>query len=578
MSTNFRLSELSGQILKLFEDSRIAMSGSANKSIRRRSKDIPSALTSENEKLNVVFAGAYSAGKSTLLSLLTGIKLKTGGGIVTSSTTTLDWQGINVVDTPGIHTELHPDHDAMTYEALSHADLVVFVMTSKGFNPHLAAHFQKLANERCKGPEMMLVINKMDEPGFTPEKCSLVFNKNFAEALVPFTKEGLYTSFLSTKRWSSAEATMDYVKKEEYLKRSGKDEFIKNLNRFVSDKGLASKLTTNLFVLDQILTEVLSAYRSEDDCADGMREMLTRQRNILVDSRNNVLDQSRLIASREKNKVQAWGNEISNSLTSSSSQKEIEGMVKDRMNRVDDLYANAVKDLEVVVAQEDKKIAAQFQKLVNSQFGRQVFDMVETRIGQLKANPEFMRKVEGGAGKLSQFGKTLAEMAKGPKAVGGWKNFFKIGQASQSQMHKMVLEVGHFFGHKFKPWEAVRVAGRIGQGAKVLGAVGAVVGIVAQIWSDNQEQKQEEALLETRNDVRGIFNQAGDAIEMEFDEKTQEWVEAKYGTAIDEIDTQIGNIEKATLAKNKEFENLKNLQTRCRKLIKDIQVEALCAD
>lgn len=571
MSTNFRLSELSGQILKLFEDSRRTLSGSTNELIRRRSRDIPVALTSENEKLNVVFAGAYSAGKSTLLSLLTGVKLKTGGGIVTSSTTTLDWYGINVVDTPGIHTELHPDHDAMTYEALSHADLVVFVMTSKGFNPHLATHFQKLAIERCKGPEMMLVINKMDEAGFTPEKCNLVFNENFAEALIPFTREGLYTSFLSTKRWNSAVEAKDQAKKEEYLKRSGKDEFLRNLNRFVSDKGLASKLTTNLFVLDQILTEILAGYRSDDDCADGMREMLTRQRNILVDSRNTVLDQSRLIASRERNKVQAWGNEISNSLTSSSTQNEVEAMVKDRMNRVDGLYANAVKDLEVIVAQEDKKIAAQFQKLVNSQFGRQVFDMVETRIGQLKANPEFMRELEGGASKLSNFGKTLAEMAKGPNAVGGWKNFFKIGQASQSQMHKVVLEVGHFFGHKFKPWEAVRLAGRIGQGAKVLGAVGAVVGIFAQIWSDKQEQKQEEALLEARNDVRGIFNQAGDVIEMEFDEKTQEWVEAKYGSTIKEIDIQIGDIEKATLAKNAEFESLKNLQARCRKLITEIQ-------
>lgn len=575
MSTNFKLSELSSQILKLFEDSRTTLSNSANESIRRRSIDVPLSLTSDNETLNVVFAGAYSAGKSTLLSLLTGIKLKTGGGIVTNSTTTLDWQGINVVDTPGIHTELHPDHDAITYEALSHADLVVFVMTSKGFNPHLAAHFQKLANERCKGPEMMLVINKMDESGFTPEKCDLVFNKNFAEALAPLTKEGLYTSFLSTKRWSSAETTMDYVKKEEYLKRSGKDEFMKNLNRFVSDKGLVSRLTTNLFVLDQILTEVLSEYRSDDDCADGMREMLTRQRNIIVDSRNNVLDQSRLIVSRERNKVQAWGNEISNSLTSSSSQKEVEGMVRDRMDRANDLYENAVKELEAVVAQEDKKIAAQFQKLMNTQFGRQIFDMVETRIGQLKANPELMRKIEGGANKLSQFGKILVEMSNGPKAVGGWRNFFKIGQASQSQMHNLVLDVGHFFGHKFKPWEAVRVAGRIGQAAKALGAVGAVVGIVAQIWSDNQEQKQEEALLEARNDVRSIFNQAGDVIEMEFDERTQEWVEAKYGTAIDEIDTQIGNIEKATLANNMEFENLKNLQTRCRKLIKDIQFDAM---
>lgn len=571
MNTNFELSEYSSQILSLFEDARRVLSSSGIETIRKRSKEVPVSLCSDSDRLNVVFAGGYSAGKSTLLSLLTGIKLKVGGGIVTESTKTLEWNGINVTDTPGIHTELHPDHDAITYEALSQADLVVFVMTSKGFNPHLAEHFRKLANERCKGPEMMLVINKMDETGLTPEKCNIVFKDNFSEALQPFSREDLYTSFMSTKRWLQAEETTDSKKKVEYLKRSGKDDFIRNLNQFVADKGLASKLTTNLFVLEQIITDILTNYRSDDTCSDGVREMLSRQRNILVASRNSIIDQSRLIASRSRNTVQGWGNEISTSLTSESKQDEIESLVKDRMKRVDDVYSKAVSQLEQIVAEEDKKVGEKFQKLAQSQFGRQVYDMVETRIGKLKSNPEFMRKLGAVANKLSEFGKGLAQMAKGPNAVGGWSNFFKVGQASQSNMHKIVLEVGHFFGHKFKPWEAAGIAARIGQGAKILGAVGAVIGIFAQIWTDKQEQKQEEALLKAKNDIRSVFNQAADVIEMEFDEKSQQWVEAKYGTAIKEIDTQIESLENATLKKNKEIENLKALQQRCRMLINKIQ-------
>ena len=571
MNTKFELSEYSSQILSLFEDARRVLSSSGTETIRKRSKEVPVSPYPDSDKLNVVFAGGYSAGKSTLLSLLTGIKLKVGGGIVTESTKTLEWNGIYVTDTPGIHTELHPDHDEITYKALSQADLVVFVMTSKGFNPHLAEHFRKLANERCKGPEMMLVINKMDETGLTPEKCNIIFKDNFSEALRPFSREDLYTSFMSTKRWLQAEETTDSRKKEEYLKRSGKDDFIRNLNHFVADKGLASKLTTNLFVLEQIITDILINYKSDDTCSDGVREMLSRQRNILVDSRNNIIDQSRLIASRSRNTVQGWGNEISTSLTSKSKQDEIESLVKDRMNRVDDVYSNAVSQLEKIVAEEDKKVGEKFQKLAQSQFGRQVYDMVETRIGKLKANPEFMYKVGSVANKLSEFGKGLAQMAKGPNAVGGWNNFFKVGQASQSNMHKIVLEVGHFFGYKFKPWEAVGIAAKIGQGAKILGAAGAVIGIVAQIWTDKQEQKQEEALLEARNDIRGVFNQAADVIEMEFDEKSQQWVEAKYGIAIKEIDTQIESLENATFKKNKEIENLKSLQRRCRMLINNIQ-------
>lgn len=571
MNTKFKLSDYSTQILSLFEDAKKLLESSKIESIRKRANDVPLSLYSGDDKLNVVFAGSYSAGKSTLLSLLTGIKLKTGGGIVTKKTTTIQWNGIYVTDTPGIHTELHPDHDAMTYEAIARADLVVFVMSSKGFNPHLADHFRKLANERCKGPEMMLVINKMEETGLRPEKCDIVFANNFEEVLRPFTRNGLYTTFMSAKRWRQADETTDVRKKEEYLKRSGRDEFMRNLNQFVADKGLSAKLTTNLFVLEQLITEILANYKSDDTCLDGMREMLSRQRNILVDSRNSIIDQSRLIAKRGKNTVQGWGNEISTSLSSKSKQAEVEALVKDRMNRVDGVYQDAVTQLEKIVADEDEKVGEKFQKLVKSQFGRQVYDMVENRIGRINANPEFMRKAGEVANKLSEFGKGLAQMAKGPNAIGGWSNFFKVGQASQSQMHKIVLDVGHFFGHKFKPWQAVKIAARIGQGAKVLGAAAAVFGIVTQIWSDKQEQKQEMALLEAKNEVRGIFNQAADVIEMEFDEKAQQWVEAKYGTAINEIDLQMNEIENASFKKNQEIENLKSLQKRCRSLINELQ-------
>ena len=36
-------------------------------------------------------------------------------------------------------------------------------------------------------------------------------------------------------------------------------------------------------------------------------------------------------------------------------------------------------------------------------------------------------------------------------------------------MHETVLEVGHFFGHSFKPWEAVKRVKGINVAGKVLG-------------------------------------------------------------------------------------------------------------
>ena len=65
-----------------------------------------------NEKIHLVFVGQYSAGKSSIISMLTGRRdIKIGEGITTQKVTKYDWNGIEVIDTPGIHTELRPDHD-----------------------------------------------------------------------------------------------------------------------------------------------------------------------------------------------------------------------------------------------------------------------------------------------------------------------------------------------------------------------------------------------------------------------------------------------------------------------------------
>lgn len=70
---------------------------------------------SENEKIRLVFAGQYSAGKSSI-TLLTGRDdIAIGGGITTQESHSYEWKGLEVIDTPGIHTELRPDHDEISY-------------------------------------------------------------------------------------------------------------------------------------------------------------------------------------------------------------------------------------------------------------------------------------------------------------------------------------------------------------------------------------------------------------------------------------------------------------------------------
>ena len=137
----------------------------------------PDMNGSKTDKVRIVFAGQYSAGKSSIIKMLTGDDtIATGAKITTEETHTYEWNGLEIVDTPGVHTTLRPDHDEISYKAIASADILVFVVTNELFDAYIADHFRHLAIDKDKAGEMVLVVNKMDRAagGNTPEQQDIV--------------------------------------------------------------------------------------------------------------------------------------------------------------------------------------------------------------------------------------------------------------------------------------------------------------------------------------------------------------------------------------------------------------------
>ena len=101
----------------------------------------------------------------------------------------------------------------------------------------------------------------------------------------------------------------------------------------------------------------------------------------------------------------------------------------------------------------------------------------------------------------------LEFLKKGGAAVGGMAPnvnsiFSGVSSASGSSLHGIVLNVGHFFGKSFKPWEAVRWASNIAKVAK-FGIPVVTAGI--DIWMQFREDRQENKRLAQVKDSRNIF-------------------------------------------------------------------------
>ena len=79
-----------------------AVSDAPSEKIRSLKPRLPTALTSREGSVGIVFAGQYSAGKSSILKAITGRQdIDIGPNITTKVPHEYDWNGIVVIDTPG---------------------------------------------------------------------------------------------------------------------------------------------------------------------------------------------------------------------------------------------------------------------------------------------------------------------------------------------------------------------------------------------------------------------------------------------------------------------------------------------
>jgi ferrous iron transport protein B len=570
-----KIQQLGKASLDLFSDASKAFASSSSEKLRSRSKHVPSKFVDDDKTVRIVFVGQYSAGKSSILSILTGKQLETGQGVTTNKCNFLDWNGIEVVDTPGIHTQKRPDHDEITYKAMSEADLIVFVCTAEGFSEGLGTHFRKLLIEKGKGNEMMLVFNKMEDSkyGNTKEGQEEFFKCDILPVLSPeYSAEDLFITYIDTYSYlDSIEAKAE--DKDQLLEMSGFASLFDNINKFVEKKKVVGKCTTSLYKLEQMLSEALSEFKTGDICVDGTLDLLNQQRKALVAAKEHIKSESYNIIRRNTQQVRNWGYEIANQLSSSDDENEVNNRLQEKYDATDDIYQQAAKELEEIIKYENDELQKFATKLENSEFANSLKSAIERKIQNIKMSKQTASQLKSGAEKSGAAGKWLSKFATGKNAETGWNAIFKLGTYSGSDAHQVVLKVGHFFGHKFKPWEAVKTASKIGKFGKILGVGGALLGVGLQIWEDHQESKIEKQLISYRSDIRNTFGEAANVIDLRFDENTQTWVEETLNPKIADIDNQIKEIEDKRTINDKEFAIYSEMLIRTRNLIAEVQRE-----
>lgn len=567
-----KIKQLNEQGLALLKEALQAVQNSASPAIQKFGDKIPRHLADPDKKVYIVFAGEYSAGKSSILKALTGLDIKIGGGITTDRLQEIDWNDMILVDTPGIDSEKRPDHDAITYEALARADLIIYVITNQGFDDTLGNDFRRLLVDKGKGNEMMLVVNKMETFGNTRSVQDELIKNDILPAIRPqFQPEDLYLTFVSTKAYQEAVLETDSIEKGFLLKEANLDTLVDQIDRFVQEKGLAGKSTTPLYELEQVLNEIIDSIPKDNPYADRMEHLLSQQRRALVKARKTIREDVLRMVEEKASGISLLGNEIANMLTTDCKGEDVNRAIEERYERVNQIYKEALQEAESIVKREMDDLQSEFDRIQSSSFAQNL-----KRDLEMDAAPEFggegtdkAKKAKVVSDWVKKGGNAAAEWAINGSKAKGWESLFKLGTYSGSQGHKAVLAIGHFFGHQFKPWEAVNLVAKIGKVGKVLSGAGVVLGIILDIWLEHKKRVNEMELKEARYSILSAFSSVGEVITTNIQEGIDKWIQENLDTQIEKTDQDLSELRAMSEWDGADQELFTALLKRTRNLIAD---------
>lgn len=449
---------------------------------------------SERRDLRLAFVGQYSSGKSTIISALTGNKdILIDANIATDKTTEYRWNNIILMDTPGILAGKVEEHDEITKAALKECDLIFYVLTSQLFDDVIFNNFIDLAYNQHLADKMFIVVNKMNmEYG---DYAQLVHN--YTTSLQNTFKERGYDFSAFPVAFIDANDYLEGFKNgdDEFIQVSNFEKFINDLNSFVSSKGLIKKQFDTPVRILQSYAKDIAISEVDQNLAEFYRQF---EQRLSISERELKRDVSDVLYSFETDamtKVSALSSEIGSlgEAEWKAQQEELNKSLLQSINTtstkiekvVEQNYTDLLKEVENF-GQRDT--LAKYISSIDAKLNSPNISIEERN--NLNYQKRALDWLKSGAAKVG-------DMAPGVNGV-----FGGISNASGSQLHNIVLNVGHFFGKSFRPWEAVRWASNIAKVAK-FGIPVVTAGI--DIWMQLREEKKENDRLRQIKESKNQF-------------------------------------------------------------------------
>ncbi|MCB9382879.1 MAG: 50S ribosome-binding GTPase [Acidimicrobiaceae bacterium] len=489
----------------------------------------------------LVATGEYNAGKSSLLKALTGAEIPIHSDVTTSEVHEYSWHRVLLVDTPGVRAG-EALHDERAEVALRDADLVVFVITVDLFDDATADHLRHVAFDLGKLEQMVIVVNKAATmsaaPGVRDAAVREVLGDRWSGALVE-----------CDARSSLEAATAPTPDRAAYLAKRGNQVGLERaLNDLVTTQANVGRLKLPFEAALAAVADAQPLLAPEPD-EEALSTLLDRRRQILAESRLRLGNRFEQAFGTTRDRIMAAGD----ALVAAASEDAVPQAAVDEFEREARAHAEALGELVARAFQRElDELTAEERGLLQGPEMKTIFDA-----GLLEPNfdlPMGPSATSGSREPQSPFRRIISDFA--AEHGRDWlKGAVQQGNRPGSPLHSIVYKLGKLGGHKFKPWEAVKWAGRI-QGALVAGSY------LFEFGSQVRALQREEGELQRhQHELRALVREAADALIDAAREELAPTVAqffSEAGRSVTEIEERLDSLVSERVRLRGELEDIRN--------------------
>ena len=506
--------------------------------------------------------------------MLTGIEnIKIGAGVTTDAVTQYKYQSLNIWDTPGILAGECEQHDAKALEAIAQADLLVYVITNELFDNVVGAAFRNLCFNQGRAKEMMIVINKSASDSADKETKIA----GITQVLEPKIPEDFPIVFTDAESFFDALDADDEVDRQELMSLSNKEGFTKAIDDFVAQRGLYARLTTPLQQLQIKLESKIDELTISDPLQKGLVGLLAQNKRVFLANKRDLIKKISANLDTLNSHIVEQGNRLADVL--GGDKEEFEKIQDSAAHKCECLINSAVEDLHTTVEECVSDLETELATLANTPASLKINEALEAsknfdpeteqkKVGSiyqedpLKLNSVLSQSMTKSAEKGFSF---LAKSAIGNASKTGLKS------VTGSTLHTTIKEIGGFFNYKFESWGAVKMADKIGKGAKFLGPAMAIFGVGMQLYDDYQQSEYAKEILRIKREIRKNYKEYGEGVHKNIDAQFEKLLDAGFNQAISNLDEALQEIRAQADNKSDSAIALRAQLTEVIELRKEIQ-------